>query len=170
MADIFVSYSRKDVSFARALAAALSAHGWSVWWDRHIPAGRTFDEVIAEALAAARCVIVVWSKDSVTSDWVREEADEGRRREILIPVLIDDVRPPLGFGRIQAADLRRWDGSEASDGFDKLVADIEALLGPVAPQHVSGPAASQVQSPVTVPPADLIMDEVTTTPSATTDG
>jgi hypothetical protein len=170
MADIFVSYSRKDVSFARALATALSAHGWSVWWDRHIPAGRTFDEVIAEALAAARCVIVVWSKDSVTSDWVREEADEGRRREILIPVLIDDVRPPLGFGRIQAADLRGWDGSEASDGFDKLVADIEALLGPVAPQHVSGPATSQVQSPVTVPPADLIMDKVTTTPSATTDG
>jgi hypothetical protein len=100
MPDLFISYAREDRNRVRPLADALAAHGWSVWWDRQIQAGRTFDEVIAEALATARCVLVVWSKDSIGSSWVREEAEEGSRRKILIPVLIDDVRPPLGFGRI----------------------------------------------------------------------
>ena len=76
MADIFISFSRKDLSRVRALADALSTRGWSVWWDRQIPAGRTFDQVIAEALASARCVVVVWSKESIASSWVREEAEE----------------------------------------------------------------------------------------------
>src|SRR5215471_3730957 len=110
MADLFISYSRKDLSRVRVLADALSTQGWSVWWDRQIPAGRTFDEVIAEALDGARCVVVVWSKESIDSSWVREEAEEGRRRKILIPVLIDDQHPPLGFGRIQAVELRDWNG------------------------------------------------------------
>jgi hypothetical protein len=130
MADIFISYSRKDLSRVRTLADALSAHGWSVWWDRQIPAGQTFDEVIAVELGRARCVIVVWSKESIASSWVREEAEEGRRREILIPVLIDGERPPLGFGRIQAADLTDWNGDDRADAFRKLVSDVASILGP----------------------------------------
>ncbi|MGZ9020763.1 MAG: toll/interleukin-1 receptor domain-containing protein, partial [Rhodoplanes sp.] len=45
MPDIFLSYAREDVSVAQRLARALEDEGWSVWWDRHIPAGQTFDEV-----------------------------------------------------------------------------------------------------------------------------
>ena len=110
MSDIFISYASEDRSRVRLLADALSGYGWSVWWDRQIPAGRTFDEVITEALDAARCVVVVWSRDSVASSWVREEADEGRKRGVLIPVLIDQISPPLGFGRIHAASMTEWDG------------------------------------------------------------
>jgi hypothetical protein len=131
MADIFISYSRQDLTRVRPLANALSSHGWSVWWDPEIPAGRVFDQVIADALADARCVVVVWSKESIASNWVREEADEGRRRGILIPVLLDNVRPPLGFGRIQAVDLGEWDSSDAAPVFRKLVTDIAAVLDPL---------------------------------------
>ena len=130
MADLFISYSRKDLSRVRVLADALSTQGWSVWWDRQIPAGRTFDEVLAEALDGARCVVVVWSKESIDSSWVREEAEEGRRRKILIPVLIDDQHPPLGFGRIQAVELRDWNGDQTSDAFQTLVTGIASILGP----------------------------------------
>ena len=151
MSDIFISYASEDRSRVRLLADALSGHGWSVWWDRQIPAGKSFDQVITDALAEARCVVVVWSRDSVTSSWVREEADEGRNRGVLIPVLIDDVRPPLGFGRIQAAPMIEWDGAHTSEAFQKLAADIAAVIGAPsgrtpapetiaakAPEHVAG--------------------------------
>jgi hypothetical protein len=112
------------------LAEALLAQGWSVWWDWQIPAGKTFDHVIAEALASARCVVVLWSGESINSNWVREEAEEGRKRGILIPVLIDNVIPPFGFGRIHAADLINWDGAKTSEAFRKLAIDIAAIVGP----------------------------------------
>ena len=64
-------------SIAQRLASALEDEGWSVWWDRRIPAGKTFDEVIEEQVAAARCVVVLWSKTSLKSKWVKIEARAG---------------------------------------------------------------------------------------------
>ena len=145
MADLFISYARQDRDRVRRLANALSAHGWSVWWDREIQAGRAFDEVIAEALGEARGVIVVWSHDAVTSNWVREEAEEGRRRGILIPLLIDMVRPPLGFGRIQAADLEGWDGDATDDRFVRVIADIARVVGPPQPRDTQAPIPTSVE-------------------------
>ena len=129
MADIFLSYASQDRARAKVLAEALAQLGWSVWWDRTIPSGKRFDQVIAEALAGARSILVLWSTKSVTSDWVIEEAEEGRRREILIPVFIEGTPPPMGFRRIQGADLVDWDGTVTSPPFRTLAADIEAVLG-----------------------------------------
>jgi hypothetical protein len=97
MSDIFLSYKSEDRAKAQIIAEALEKNGYSVWWDRVIPPGRTFDEVIEEELAAANCMVILWSEESVKSEWVRTEASEGNRRKILIPVLIEDVTPPLAF-------------------------------------------------------------------------
>jgi len=131
MSDIFISYTHEDQPYARTLAQSLEAQGWSVWWDRTIPAGKIYDEVIEEALAVAKCIIVLWSERSVKSEWVRTEAQEGVDRRILIPVLIEneDVRIPLTFRRIQSANLIGWNGEVAAPSFKKLVNDIAALLG-----------------------------------------
>jgi hypothetical protein len=130
MADIFISYAREDRSRIEPLAKSLQDLGWSVFWDRTIPTGKTWRQVIGDALKNARSVIVAWSQNSIESDWVQEEADRGRRRNILIPILIDNVDPPLGFGAIQAADLVNWDPAKSSSEFDKLIVDISAILGP----------------------------------------
>jgi hypothetical protein len=147
MSDIFISYASEDRSRVRPLADALSGCGWSVWWDREIQAGRTFDEAIAEALAEAQCVVVVWSRSSVASSWVREEADEGRKRGVLIPVRIDDVNPPLGFGRIHAASMIDWGDDPESEAFQKLAADVTAVIGSptrrVAPPPIVEPRATK---------------------------
>ena len=100
-----MSYAREDRVRANQLAAALEAEGWSVWWDRQIPAGKTFDEVIEQALAKAKCVIVLWSEKSVRSRWVRTEATEGAARQILVPVLLENINVPLEFRRIRQLTL-----------------------------------------------------------------
>ncbi len=129
MADIFLSYTEKDRDEARRVAAMLESVGWTVWWDRRIPAGDTWRNVLERALERMRCMVVLWSTRSIESEWVYEEATEGRRQGKLVPVLIEAVRPPAGFREIQAADLTHWDGSLEFEGMRLLVADLERLLG-----------------------------------------
>ena len=129
MSDIFISYAREDRPRAEAIAKALGTHGWSVWWDWNIPAGKTFRQVIQEQLDKARCVIVLWSATSIARKWVIEEASEGEERGILVPVLIEKARPPLGFRSIQTADLTSWQGETNAPAFLRLCSDVEPLLG-----------------------------------------
>lgn len=86
--------------------------------------------VLADAIGAAKCVIVAWSQTSISSKWVRIEAEEGRRREILVPVLLDDVVPPFPFGGFQAARLVGWSGLVGDSEFEKVV----RAVGAVAPR------------------------------------
>lgn len=130
LTSIFLSYAHEDKTRAESLAKALEAEGWSIFWDRTIPTGSTWRDYIGSALHEAKCVVVAWSKASVKSDWVHEEADEGRERKILVPVLLEHVKPPLGFRSIQTETLTDWNGSPSAGEFRKLVADIEQLLGP----------------------------------------
>ena len=130
MSDIFISYASEDRPRAQMLAEALERYGWSTFWDRTIPIGKTWRETIGKELNDARCVIVLWSKTSIQSGWVQEEADDATRRGVLVPILIENVQPPIGFRSIQAAHLENWDGTEPTQGFRRLIADIAALIGP----------------------------------------
>ena len=140
MADIFISYAREDRETAKTLAQRLADQGWSVWWDRHIPSGRRFYDVIERELTAARCVIVLWSTAALDSPWVREEAQDGLDRDILVPARIETVRLPIGFRTIQTADLSDWAGDQAHPGLAQLVEDITvALSGTPSRERVSEP-------------------------------
>jgi hypothetical protein len=130
MTDIFVSYANEDRERAARLADLLQAQGWRVWWDRRIPAGRTWRSVLEDALEQSRCMLVLWSEHSLASPWVAEEAEEARRLgKPLVPVLLDRVEPPIGFRSIQCADLAQWDGSTEAAAWRQLADDLGALLG-----------------------------------------
>jgi TIR domain len=128
MADIFLSYAREDEARIEPLVAAFQAQGWSVFWDRHIPAGQSWRSHIGQALQNAKCVVVVWTYHSVASRWVMEEAEEGQQRGNLVPVLLDTVELPIGFRGVQAGDLRDWQPDRPSPQFAQLVRDIGAML------------------------------------------
>ena len=129
MSDIFLSYAVQDLERASTLAKAFEATGWSVWWNRRIPAGDHYTEVIEQALDEARAVVVLWTKKSVASDWIRMEASEAVDRGILLPVILDDVKVPLAFRRIQALDLRGWEGEADSAELRVLEHDLVTILG-----------------------------------------
>lgn len=126
--EIFLSYSSSDRKKAQLLAEALKVQGYSVWWDKKIPPGEKFDTFIQKKLNQAKCVIVLWSEDSVDSDWVKEEASDGEKRDILIPALIDDILPPFGFRRIQAARLIDWKGELSNAELDLLLESVAGIL------------------------------------------
>ena len=128
MNDIFISYDSEDRAIAQKFADGLESRGWSVWWDREIPLGKAFDQVIEEELNAARCVIVLWSKQSVRSRWVKTEAAAAADRECLLPVLIDDVEIPFEFKRIQTAMLMNWPGDAADPEFNRLLQAVGQLV------------------------------------------
>ena len=127
MSDIFVSYASEDRERVKSLVEALLTEGWSIWWDRELVAGPRFDEEIEKALNDAQCVVVVWSEHSVTSRWCRDEASEGLERQVLVPVRIDNVRPPIGFRSAQTASLLDWPDSRGE--LNSLLFGIRRYLG-----------------------------------------
>ena len=130
MSEVFVSYKREDEPRVGLLVRALEHAGFSVWWDRGLGGGESWRAQIQSALDAAKCVIVVWTHESVgaAGDFVRDEAAQGKRRGVLVPVTLERVAPPLGFGEIQAIDLTRWKGNPRDWFFQDLCAAVTAKL------------------------------------------
>ena len=135
MADIFLSYDSADLDRIKPLVDALKAEGWSVWWDRELFAGPSFEEKIQDALDEATCVVVAWSESSIKSPWVRDEAQEGMQRGVLVPLRLDDVRPPLGFRSSQTASLIGWPHERLE--LDSVFAGIRDVVGHGSPAHAT---------------------------------
>ena len=128
MADIFVSYSRADKKRVTPLVAALEAQGWSVWWDPEITPGDEFDAMIGAELEAARAVVVVWTRNSVDSRWVKGEARDAADRGVLVPVRFENARLPIDVRAIHTTELDDWGDNRASDAFKALCVALESKL------------------------------------------
>jgi serine/threonine-protein kinase len=128
--DLFLSYKAEDQARLKPLVAALEAEGFSVWWDAHIGAGANWREDIQDHLDAAKCVIVAWSKRSVgrEGNFVRDEAAQAQRRGVYLPIRLDAVQPPLGFGEIQAPSLKGWRGDRSDPRFQAILAAVRSCI------------------------------------------
>jgi adenylate cyclase len=150
--QIFLSYSREDQAAARRFAEGFGREGFSVWWDQTLRSGEAYDEVTEKALREATTVVVLWSKTSVASRWVRAEATLADRNKSLVPVMIEDCERPIMFELTQSADLQKWDGSPGASAWRALVEDVRRrieLRTVVAAPHLmnASPVAPRPASP-----------------------
>jgi hypothetical protein len=122
MADIFISYSKADRELAAPIAAFLESEGYSVWWDAGLLPGDKFRKTIMLELGRASAAIVIWTKNSIDSDWVLSEAGRAHAERKLIPIKARDVRLtdiPPPFDNMHIEDVTRR---------DKLIAAVIATL------------------------------------------
>jgi adenylate cyclase len=135
MSDVFISYARSSAAQAQQVTQALRALGYVVWRDDDIPAHRAYADVIQERLGAAKAVVVIWSADAASSEWVRSEADRARADRKLVQLTVDGARLPMPFDQIQCADLAGWNGEIEARGWRQVVSGIAALVAvePAAP-------------------------------------
>ena len=151
MSEIFVSYKAEDRARVAPLVEALSAEGLAVWWDAHIGGGEEWRDEIAGHLDAASCVIVVWSKRSTGKEgrFVREDATRALKRGTYLPILIDKVTPPLGFGETQALPLTGWKGRTDDPRYGAIANAVNAMAGREA-RHRIHPTAGLARRPLLV--------------------
>lgn len=142
MADVFLSYARPDAASAERVARELGKAGWSVWYDRELPAHRAYSDVISSELESAPAVLVLWSRASAESEWVRSEANRARELHKLVQARVGEGRLPMPFDQIQCADLAKWRGAAANPGWRQVLKSIDALVA-----RPSSEVAAQASGP-----------------------
>ena len=158
MSDIFISYARSTADQAQAVAEALRALGYGVWRDDEIPANRAYADVIAERLATAKAVVVIWSTEAVKSQWVRSEAERARADDKLVQLSVDGARLPMPFDQTQCADLAGWAGGDDSPGWKQVVGAIANLASPGEPRGEAPKKAIRKLSICVLPFANMSGD------------
>lgn len=143
MADVFISFAPEDRAWVSAFADALTAAGFDVLWDLAPDLGQSTQRDVDEELSEAKAVIAVWSSASRNSNWVRDVAQEAFERGVLLPVLKDVERPPLGFRQLRCADLRAW--GPGLPGLEEVVGQLRGRVGAAVvpdlpPAHVAEPS------------------------------
>ncbi len=141
MPDIFLSYNREDQAVARRFAEAFAAQGLDVWWDTALKSGEAYDEVTETALRTAKAVVVLWSKKSVASRWVRAEATLADRNKTLVPCMIEPCERPIMFELTQTAELSHWQGEAGDQAWMAFLADVKRFVATEAAPIVAAPTA-----------------------------
>jgi TolB-like protein len=146
---IFISYSREDAETAKRFAEGFTREGFNVWWDASLRSGEIYDEVTENALRRAKAVVVLWSKRSVASRWVRAEATIALRNGTLVPAMIEACDRPVMFELTQTADLTGWRGNYSHPAWQALVADVRRFVenGACAPATEAASGAAHFPPP-----------------------
>jgi TolB-like protein len=145
--DIFLSYNREDQARAKLFAEAFEGQGFKVWWDVGLRTGEAYDEVTETALRTAKAVVVLWSKKSVQSRWVRAEATLADRNKTLVPCMIEPCERPIMFELTQTAELGHWQGASDDRAWSAFLGDVRRLIGRAVPAPEASPALTLAIAP-----------------------
>ena len=137
---IFISYSSKNMEIAEKARDYLEENGLNCWMaPRDIKTSVSYAQAIMDGLINANMVLLVFSKDSHDSKYVREELNNAFIRDKpILPFKIDDTLPS---GRVEFF-LRNQQWLDASSDpesfFDQLLEDANRILKgiPFAPVEI----------------------------------
>lgn len=109
--QVLISHSSRDNESAQRIKKVLEDNGFSCWLDSDdIPPGADFVKKIAEAMSQCEAVVVLVSKNSQDSDWVRNEVTAAKeQKKLLIPYMIQDFEPDDTF-RLCLGNAQRVSG------------------------------------------------------------
>ncbi|MEM0984720.1 MAG: toll/interleukin-1 receptor domain-containing protein [Pseudomonadota bacterium] len=159
MADVFLSYARRDTPAARLIKDQLEARGLSVFFDTEgLDSGDVFPDILDREVKTAGAVVGVWSRHALTRPWVKIECDIGRARGVLVPVQIEpipDLDRPAAFWNVQFDDLTGFDGDTDHGGWQRFLRSLSRTLKrPDLMQQAAAPEApEQTVSTPSKPPA-----------------
>ncbi len=85
--------------------------------------------VTEQALDDAKAVVVLWSKHSVNSRWVRAEATQAQASSRLVPVMIEGCRRPIMFELTHTAELQDWNGDQADARWQSFMDGLRRFVG-----------------------------------------
>jgi TIR domain-containing protein len=108
MADVFISYSKVRRALTEALARHLEAEGFSVWWDTDLLPADNFRAEINHQLDIAKAVVIVWTPESKSSEWVCAEADRAHEQRKLVNTHSAGLAPrqiPMPFNQIHSVPI-----------------------------------------------------------------
>ncbi len=102
MEQVFISYSRKDIKFARRLAGDLENAGFDTWWDiSDLKGGDDWVRLIPAAIAASQHFVVLLSPDSIMSAWVAKEYTYALVNHMkIVPAMIRPCAVPFALNTI----------------------------------------------------------------------
>ena len=128
MNDIFINYSSVDRAWVGMLAKALGSEGYSVRWDQNDLTTEDVSSRIRNSINNSKCVITVWSHASVQSFWVQSEALKAMEKQILIPVLCEQVIPPMPYATLATEALQNWKGDRTEMSYQHLLETIRTII------------------------------------------
>jgi len=146
MTDVFVSYSTKDREFVHRLVRDLENAGLRVFFDQRVTPGESWAETLANAIEAARFLLVVLTPDYLSSKWAQEELKVGLLRESegrasVIPLMVRQCEPPGFLASKTYADFTQ----DYNEGLKRL---LPVLAGTV-PGETTEPTPGGLEREVT---------------------
>jgi len=151
MADIVICYAPEDEAALRQLGDAVTGAGYSVWHG-DAAAPDSASGAVAEQVAAAKAVIVIWSEAAAASEWVKAEANVARGLKKLIQLSADGRPPPIPFDPAGMISILTWRGEEDHPAWRGIEGRLLPLCGP--PPEKTARAVAAPAAPESMPSDD----------------